>query len=127
MLPKVVLDSDTHILKTLSFQQLFFLGIIHKLKHSIGRNALNQMYMSYLLPIAEYASVVWDGCSEQDSQTLQKIKNEAAHIITGLTRSVSLENLYKNVDELYHKEGSNINSLSCIMLKLAWCLHMYNT
>ena len=47
-----------------------------KLKYSISRNALNQMYMSFLLPVVEYASVVWDGCSEQDSQTLQQIQNE---------------------------------------------------
>ena len=64
------------------------------------------MYMSYLLPVVEYASVVWDGCSEQDSQTLQKIQNKAARIVTGLTRSVSLENLYKEC---------NVNSV-------VWCL-----
>ena len=68
---------------------------MHKLKYSISRNALNQMYMFFLLPVVEYASVVWDGCSEQDSQTLQKIQNEAARLVTGLTRSVSLENLFK--------------------------------
>ena len=62
---------------------------MRKLKYSISRNALNQMYMSFLLPVVEYASVVWDGCSEQDSQTLQKIQNEAARLVTGLTRSVS--------------------------------------
>ena len=64
---------------------------MRKLKYSISRNALNQMYMSFLLPVVEYASVVWHGCSEQDSQTLQKIQNEAARLVTGLTRSVSLE------------------------------------
>ena len=53
------------------------------------------MYMSFLLPVAEYAPVVWDGCLEQDSQTLPKIQNEAARLVTGLTRSVSLENLFK--------------------------------
>ena len=47
---------------------------MRKLKYSISRNALNQMYMSYLLPVVEYAAVVWDGCSEQDSQILKKIK-----------------------------------------------------
>ena len=47
------------------------LGIMRKLKYSISRNALNQMYMSFLLPAVEYASVVWDECSEQ---TLQKSK-----------------------------------------------------
>ena len=61
----------------------------------MSRNALNKMYMSYMLPIVEYASVVWDGCSEQDSVTLQKVQNEAVRLVTGLTRSVSLENLYK--------------------------------
>ena len=36
----------------------------------------------------------WDGCTQQDSNTLQKIQNEAARIVTGLTRSVSLVKLY---------------------------------
>ena len=71
------------------------LGIMRKLKFSLSRKALNQMFMSYMLPILEYASVVWDGCSEQDSVTLQKVQNEAARLVTGLTRSVSLENLFK--------------------------------
>ena len=69
------------------------LGIMRKLKTSISRNALNQMYMSYMLPVIEYESIVWDGCSEQDSQTLQKIQNDAVWVVTELTRSVSLENL----------------------------------
>ena len=68
---------------------------MRKLKYPISRNVLNQMYMSYLLPVVEYASVAWYECSERDSQTLQKIQNEAARLVTGLTRSVSLENLLK--------------------------------
>ena len=35
---------------------------MRKLKYSISRNALNQMYMSFLLPVVENASVEWDGC-----------------------------------------------------------------
>ena len=66
-----------------------------RLKYSLGRNALNQIYISYMLPIVEYASAVWDGCSKQDSVTLQKVQNETAQLVTGLTTSVSLENLYK--------------------------------
>ena len=68
---------------------------MRKLKYSISRNALNQIYMSYMLPVIEYASIVWDGCSEKDSQTLQKLQKDAARLVTGLTRSVSLEHLYK--------------------------------
>ena len=44
------------------------LRIMRKLKYFFSRNDTNQMYMAYLLPVVEYASVVWDGCSEQDSQ-----------------------------------------------------------
>ena len=42
--------------------------------------------LHHLLPIIEFASLVWDGCTQQDSNTLQKIQNEAACIVT---RSVS--------------------------------------
>ena len=51
--------------------------------------------MSYMLPVIEYASIVWDGCSENYSQTLKMIQNEAARFVAGLTRFVSLENQYK--------------------------------
>ena len=66
-------------------------GRMRKLKYSLSRNAPNQMFVSYLLPVVEYASVVWNGCAEQDSQTLPKIQDEAACLVTGFTRSVSLE------------------------------------
>ena len=50
-------------------------GIMRKLKYSISRNAFSQMDMSFLLSVVEYASVVCDGCSEQDSQTHQWVNN----------------------------------------------------
>lgn len=71
------------------------IGIMRKLKFSFTRLALNQIYLSYLLPVMEYSCVVWDGCSALDCNSLQKIQNEAARIVTGLTRSVSLVNLYR--------------------------------
>ena len=71
------------------------LGIMRKLKFSLSRSALNQIYFSYLLPTLEYASSVWDGCTAQNADILDKIQNEAARIVTGLTRSVSLDKLFK--------------------------------
>ena len=71
------------------------IGIMRKLKYTFSRVALNQIYFSYLLPIIEYSCVVRDGCTERDIESLQKLQNEAARIVTGLTRSVSLDNLYK--------------------------------
>ena len=71
------------------------IGIVRKLKYTFHRVALKQIYLSYVLPIFEYSSIVWDNCTVQDSSTLDKLQNEAARIVTGLTRSVSLENLYR--------------------------------
>ena len=70
-------------------------GIMRKLKFTLSRIALNQIYVSYVLPIIEYSSVVWDNCSDQDAYALEKLQNEAARIVTGLTRSVSLDKLYR--------------------------------
>ena len=49
----------------------------------------------YVRPILEYSPIVWDGCSVFSSNSIEKLQNEAARIVTGLTRAVSLENLYK--------------------------------
>ena len=64
-------------------------GIMRRLKFTFTRITLNQIYFSYVLPVLEYSSVVWDGCSLQDSNALDKLQNEAARIVTGPTRSVS--------------------------------------
>ncbi len=73
------------------------LGIMKKLKFKLCRKSLNQIYLSYMRPILEYASVVWDNCTEYEKELLDKIQNEAARIVTGLTRSVSLVNLRQEV------------------------------
>ena len=56
--------------------------------------ALNQIYFSFVWPVLEYSSIVWDGCgcSQQDSIALDRFQNEPARTVTSLNRSVSLEN-----------------------------------
>ena len=73
------------------------LGMMRKLKFTLHRKALNQIYVSCLRPLMEYSSTVWDGCTAYEKESLEKIQNEAARIVTGLTRSVSLENLYSEI------------------------------
>jgi hypothetical protein len=73
------------------------LGIMRSLKYKLSRKSLNQLYITHLRPILEYACVVWDGCSLYDKETLEKIQNEVVRIVSGLTRSVSLIQLYDEV------------------------------
>ena len=73
------------------------LGILRSLKYRLGRKAMTQIYLSYLRPLLEYASVVWDGCTQYEKTKLERIQYEAARLVTGLTRSVSIENLIKEI------------------------------
>ena len=85
---------DKHIETILKYASKV-IGIMRKLKYSFSRIALNQIYISYVRPLLEYSCIVWDGCTTEQSNTLEKLQNEAARIVTDLTRSVSLERWYK--------------------------------
>ena len=73
------------------------IGILRKLKMKISRRWLNQMFLSFVKPILEYADLVWDSCSNDNANRKAKIQLEAARIITGLTRSTHLDSLYNEI------------------------------
>ena len=70
------------------------IGIVRKLKYVFSRRALNQTYISFIRPALEYASIVWDGCTVEQRNSLEKVQNEIARTVTGLTKFVSLDRLY---------------------------------
>ena len=37
----------------------------------------------------EYADVVWDGCSESDSNLLESLQIEGARVVTGVLKGIS--------------------------------------
>ena len=92
------------------------LGIMRKLKYTFSRTALNQIFISYIRPVLEYSAVVWDGCTIQDKLALEKLQNEAARIVTGLTRSASLDNLYRECGWVSLSERRKFQKL-CFMYK----------
>ena len=53
------------------------------------------MYKSFVLPIFDYADIVWDGCAEYQSKTLEDLHLDALRIITGSVRGTSHEKLLK--------------------------------
>ena len=73
------------------------LGLLRLLKFKLNRKTLNQIYISYMRPILEYASVVWDGCTNYEKDKLDKLQYEAARLVTGLTRSVSIVKLNNEI------------------------------
>ena len=60
------------------------LNILRKLKFKLSYKNLEQMYISYIRPVLEYADVVWDGCTKDQQDRLEKVQHEAARSVSGL-------------------------------------------
>ena len=70
------------------------LRLLKKLKFKIGRKHLSKLYIVFIRPNVEYASIVWDGCSAHDLEILGKVQLSAVSIVTGLSLFASRESLY---------------------------------
>ena len=70
------------------------INALRSLKFLLSRESLLQIYKTFILPVLEYACEVWDGCSDSDSDLLEKAQLEAARIITGLPSFSSRNSLY---------------------------------
>ena len=75
------------------------LGIVRKLEYSVRRKSMNQIYIyiSFLRPILEYASVVWDNCTQYEKNRLEHVQIEAAIHVSGVMRSITLNTLYNDI------------------------------
>ena len=70
------------------------MSLLKKLKYIVNRKTLSQLYTVYIRPLLEYASDVWDGCSQGDIDKIEKVQLEAARVVTGLTILSSRISLY---------------------------------
>ena len=99
------------------------------LKFKLKRATLNQIYLSYLRPILDYASIIWDNCTAYENELLEKLQYDAARAVTGLTRSVSIKNLLNEIgwvslsvnDQQYFESNH-----SAVFFKFLMCLTLVN-
>jgi len=49
------------------------------------------MFVSFIRPKLEYASVDWDNCNMYEQNKLEKTQLEAGRIVTGTTCSINLQ------------------------------------
>lgn len=79
------------------------------LKHLLDWRALIKIYFAFIRPILEYGSIVWDNCSQENSNLLENVQIEAGRIITGLRRN-SRTVLYSELGgNHYIREGKDKN------------------
>ena len=64
------------------------------IEYVLNRHYLSRIYLIFIRPMLEYACELWDGCSQQDSADLEKLKIEAGRIVTGLSLFASRKSIY---------------------------------
>lgn len=87
------------------------LNLLRNLKFVLDRKSLQKIYFTFIRPILEYADVVWDNCTQQQSDSLEKIQLEAGRIVTGTTKLVEIEKLYAELGWLRLSERRDLHKL----------------
>ena len=88
---------DCHI-KSSTDKAWKMLNMMRTLKICLGRKTLQIIYFSFIRPLIEYADVVWDNCPRFLKDQPDKIQMEAARIVTGCSKLVSLLDLTREAD-----------------------------
>ena len=57
--------------------------MMRRVKSDISNENLKRLYKALVLPHFDYCSLVWDNCSNNLKDRLQKLQNKAGRIITG--------------------------------------------
>ena len=79
------------------------LNLLKPLKDNLSRYTLEVLFKSLVRSSLEYADVVWNGCSESDSNLLQSLQIEGARVVTGALKGTNRVSL---LNELYCVELS---------------------
>ena len=62
------------------------IGLLRRMKKLVPKTTFTKVYNTIILPHFDYCSLVWDNCSDELIDKLQKLQNRAARvIITGKT------------------------------------------
>ena len=87
------------------------MNLLRSFKFTLDRKSLQQIYFAFIRPVLEYADVVWNNCTEQQSELLEKIQREAGRIVTGTTKFVGIEELDAELGWLKLSERRNLHKL----------------
>ena len=69
--------------------------MLWKMRMTPDRFSLERIYMSFILPILEYADVIWD--SQNLINKLENVQLDAARIVTGGTKLTGLNRYQRRI------------------------------
>ena len=59
---------------------------------------MESIYFSFIRPKLEYACQIWDKCSVQDRETLERVQLDVARSLTGARKGTSHAAIYKKTN-----------------------------
>lgn len=86
-------------------------NILRKFKFILDRKTLEQICLTFIRPILEYADFVWDNKTVFLINKLENVQIEAARIVTGGTRLVSINSLYKETGWARYRRDGNTTKI----------------
>ena len=69
--------------------------VLKRLKYDLDRRTLETIYFSFIRPKLEYASFIWDNCSQQNAGELETFQLGIARTVTGARKGTSHQALYR--------------------------------
>ena len=85
---------DTHIDNILAKCQPL-VSCLTSYKYRLSRKSLEIMYKSFILPLFDYADYIWDNCTQEQTDRIERLQLDALRTITGTVRGTSHEKNYK--------------------------------
>ena len=88
--------------------------VLKKLKYDLDRKSLERTYFAFIRPKLEYASQIWDNCTQHDCERLEGFQLDVARIVTGARRGTSHKLLYNETNWLPLAERRSLMKLKFI-------------
>jgi hypothetical protein len=73
------------------------LDIMKRLKYSVDRRTLEIVYFSFIRPLLEYGSVIWDNCDQIDATLIENVQLDAGRVVSGAIRGTSHDAIYREL------------------------------
>jgi hypothetical protein len=73
------------------------LSIFKRYKYRWSRLALETCYKSFVRPILEYGSIIYDSCTIGQSKQIESLQSEAARLVTGTKKGTSITSIIQEL------------------------------
>jgi len=93
------------------------LDILCRLSYMLDKGTLSQMYCGFVRPLLEYGDVLFNSCTDYQSQKIEAVQKRAARIITGAIRGTSTSMMYEELGWTSMKHRRDVHSL-CLFYKI---------